>query len=100
MTKQQSSKRQSSPDGLLTFEAALRAHGHEPLLRWVTEGPRTTDFELHAGYCVGPDFVYVQALRGNGWRAFVAAPESDVQELIASLERARRPRLGGRRRDL
>ena len=74
-------------------------------MRWVTEGPRSTDFDLHAGYCVGPDFVYVQALRGGGWRAFVAAPDLKLDAVNEGdrtplNEPVARPRLGGRRRDL
>ena len=64
----------------------MRARGRSPILRWVTAGPPTTDVELHADYSVGSSFVYVQALRQGGWRAFVGAPDNDAQALIAVLE--------------
>ena len=81
MTKQQSAKRQSSPDGLHEFEAALRAAGREPLLEWAKEAPPGKEYVEHARYNVGPDWLYVQALREGGWRAFVGLSSTGGQPL-------------------
>ena len=89
MTKQQSAKRQSSPDGLHEFEAALRAAGREPRLEWVKEAPPGRAFVEHARYDVGPATVYVQALREGGWRAFFAVADNDIDEVITALDRNR-----------
>jgi hypothetical protein len=78
-------RRELVPDGLHAFEAAMRAQGREPILRWVTTA-QPCDVELHAGYCVGPNRVYVQALKTGGWRAFVAAPDNDADAVDAALD--------------
>jgi hypothetical protein len=100
MTKQQSSKRQS-PDGLHEFEAALRAAGREPLLEWAKEAPPGKEYVEHARYNVGPDWLYVQALREGGWRAFVPSADNDIDEVITALDRNQRARrdLPGRQID-
>jgi hypothetical protein len=87
MTKQQSAKRQSSPDGLHEFEAALRAAGREPLLEWAKEAPPGKEYVEHARYNVGPGWLYVQALRVGGWRAFVPSADNDIDEVITALDR-------------
>ena len=89
MTKQQSAKRQS-PDGLHEFEAALRAAGREPLLEWAKEAPPGKEYVEHARYNVGPGWLYVQALRVGGWRAFVPSADNDIDEVITALDRNRR----------
>jgi hypothetical protein len=90
MTKQQSAKRQSSPDGLHEFEAAMRAAGREPQLEWAKEAPPGKEYVEHARYNVGPDWLYVQALREGGWRAFVPSTDNDIDEVITALDRKSR----------
>jgi hypothetical protein len=97
MTKQQSPRRRS-PDGLHQFETAMRAAGREPLLEWAKEAPPGREYVEHARYNVGPDWVYVQALREGGWRAFVPSADNDIDEVITALDRNRTALrdLGGR----
>jgi hypothetical protein len=67
-------------DGLLRFEAAMRAVGDPARPFWIKEGPASGVLG-HATYSfdsVNGPAVYVEALPGDRWRAFVRtdAPEA------------------------
>jgi hypothetical protein len=55
-------------DGLLKFEAEMRALGRPVTLVWMLDAPPGHPFTLHAEYAVGRAIVYVQAFPGGGWR--------------------------------
>jgi hypothetical protein len=44
------------------------------------------DVTCEAEYLIGGPRVHVQALKGVGWRAFVAAPDNDVDALLGLLD--------------
>jgi hypothetical protein len=66
--------REKEPEGLLKFEAEMRALGRHTTLVWALEAPPGHPFTLHAEYAVGRAIVYVQVLPGGGWRVGPSSP--------------------------
>ena len=79
-----------APDGLLRFEAAMAAKAVRTRLLWVDFAKPACEAVLHAAYALagvdGP-VVYVEALPGDRWRAFIRvdAPEA-LRAAVATAE--------------